>query len=60
MSEHTEPVNVPENIDYSAQLANNTETDVENLSNRTPASNLPIPTISPSSQRSIGRNIYYM
>jgi len=60
-SKHTKTVNVPENIDYSPELAKKNDADnLKKLSNGTPASSLPIPTFSPDQDRSSGRNLYYM
>lgn len=60
-SNHTKPVNVPENKDYSAELGKKNAADnFKKLSNGTPASSLPIPTFSPAHDRSVGRNLYYM
>lgn len=57
----TKPVNVPENIDYSGELAKKNDADnLKILSFGTPASSLPIPTSSPSHDRSTGKNLYYM
>lgn len=60
-SNHTKPVNVPENKDYSAELGKKNDADnFKKSSNGTPASSLPIPTFSPAHDRSVGRNLYYM
>lgn len=60
-SNHTKPVNVPENKDYSAELGKKSDADnLKKLSNGIPASSLPIPTFSPAHDRSVGRNLYYM
>lgn len=57
----TKPVNVPDNIDYSTELAKKNDADnLKKLSNGTPTSSLPIPTFSPSRDRSTGKNLYYM
>jgi len=59
-SENTEYVKIPESIDYSAKLAKTNGADIpKKLSNGTPASSLPIPTISPARDRSIENNRYY-
>lgn len=56
----TEPVNVSESIADSAELAKKKDADWEKFSTGNTASSLPIPSISPGRETSIGRNLYYM
>lgn len=50
----------PESIDYSAKKGRGNGVDLSNrLSNGILASSLPIPTMSPTRDRSIGKSLYY-
>lgn len=58
--ENIEPVKIAESMDYSAKQGRGNGVDLPNrLSNGTPASSLPIPTISPARDTSIGKSLYY-